>query len=315
MNNAQRNEYRAAWQRRLKGVEKRWAPKVKTALDHQVSMVVAYVKTEGLYAGKLNLSLIVPYEGLATVLRAMYVNAGLFQANVTWSELKRLEGQKYRGFGFNKEWTEAIIQYFRANILDKVVLQISDNTKDWIRQVLEKATEEGLGVDETVREIMTKAKDINAKRARLITRTESVRAMNYATLLTSEKSSLVLDKQWIDAKDSRERKTHILCGKQKPIEINDTFSNGLHYPGDPDGSAAEVCNCRCSIAMVPRRDEKGNVIRKQKVQPVQNPVTGQQVPVTDLRPKPSVLGQVAEGIATGLMLGDLIADIVNENNE
>lgn len=30
-------------------------------------------------------------------------------------------------------------------------------------------------------------------------------------------------------------------------EIDEKFSNGLMFPGDPSGGAAEVVNCRCSL--------------------------------------------------------------------
>jgi SPP1 gp7 family putative phage head morphogenesis protein len=35
-------------------------------------------------------------------------------------------------------------------------------------------------------------------------------------------------------------------------ELEEPFSNGLMYPGDPKGKAAEVINCRCSLDDVPR---------------------------------------------------------------
>jgi hypothetical protein len=311
MTRGERNQYRIEWERRRSGVEKRWRGKVKAALDQQVKFFVTYVKTEGLYAGKLNIQYHVPFEGLSVVLRSMYINAALFQANVTWSELRSMEGQKYRGFGFNKEWTDAIIAYFRLHLLNKAVLPITENTKEWIGKVLERATVEGWGVEETVNEILTKAKDINRKRARVITRTESVRAMNVGTLIGAEKSSLILDKAWIDAKDNRERPSHLRCGRQKPIDQNEPFQNGLMFPGDPNGPAKEVVNCRCSVAMVPRRDAQGRVMRKPKPQAV-NPATGQAVRVTDIRPQQSAIGQALEGFATGLAIGNLINEITSE---
>lgn len=314
MTREERHIYRLAWNRRQMGVEKRWRSKVKTALDHQVNMVVSYVKAEGLYSTKLNLSLLVPYEGLYQVLKSMYVNAGLFEANTEYARLKREEGQKYRGFGFNKEWTDAILAYFRSNLLDKVVLPISENTKGWIGEVLDKATVEGWGVEDTAREIMTKAKDINRKRARVITRTESVRAMNVAALIGIEKSSLVMDKVWIDAKDHRERLSHKVCGRQKQIDINEPFANGLMYPGDPAGPAKEVINCRCKVAGVPRRDERGRVIRKPKAEAI-NPATGQQVQIVDNRRQPNILGQIAEGIVRGVVIGEILQEIINENEQ
>lgn len=30
-------------------------------------------------------------------------------------------------------------------------------------------------------------------------------------------------------------------------ELDEAFSNGLMFPGDPDGPAEEVCNCRCAL--------------------------------------------------------------------
>lgn len=51
-------------------------------------------------------------------------------------------------------------------------------------------------------------------------------------------------KQWDAALDSRTRLSHAkVDGEVK--ELEETFSNGLLYPGDPSGSAAEVINCRC----------------------------------------------------------------------
>jgi hypothetical protein len=311
MTRAERNQYRIEWERRRSGVEKRWRGKVKAALDQQVKFFVTYVKTEGLYAGKLNIQYHVPFEGLSVVLRSMYINAGLFEANTQWSQLRKYEGQKYRGFGFNKEWTDAIIAYFNQYLLHKRVLPITEETKDWIGRVLEKATVEGWGVEETVSEIMTKAKDINRKRAKVIVRTESNTAMNLAGDLAEEKSSILLDKVWIDAKDNRERASHLRCGREGAIPKEQPFSNGLMLPGDPNGPAKEVVNCRCNRAWVPRRDAQGRVMRKPKPQAV-NPATGEAVRVTDIRPQQSAIGQALEGFATGLAIGNLINEIVNE---
>lgn len=51
-------------------------------------------------------------------------------------------------------------------------------------------------------------------------------------------------KQWDSALDSRTRESHVqLDGEIR--EIDKPFSNGLMYPGDSSGKAAEVINCRC----------------------------------------------------------------------
>ena len=35
----------------------------------------------------------------------------------------------------------------------------------------------------------------------------------------------------------------------------------LSFPGDPKGRAGNVVNCRCTVAIVPKRDSQGNLVR------------------------------------------------------
>jgi hypothetical protein len=52
-------------------------------------------------------------------------------------------------------------------------------------------------------------------------------------------------KQWDATLDGATRESHIAVdGEIK--ELDEKFSNGLEYPGDPAGGAAEVVNCRCA---------------------------------------------------------------------
>jgi predicted metal-dependent hydrolase len=53
-------------------------------------------------------------------------------------------------------------------------------------------------------------------------------------------------KQWDSTLDSRTRESHtIVDGEIR--ELDEKFSNGLMFPGDPAGGAAEVINCRCAL--------------------------------------------------------------------
>lgn len=51
-------------------------------------------------------------------------------------------------------------------------------------------------------------------------------------------------KQWDAALDSRTRPSHARVDGEIREE-DEKFSNGLKFPGDPNGGAAEVVNCRC----------------------------------------------------------------------
>ena len=53
-------------------------------------------------------------------------------------------------------------------------------------------------------------------------------------------------KQWDSTLDSRTRPSHQAVDGEL-VEVEEVFSNGLMYPGDPNGSASEVVNCRCAL--------------------------------------------------------------------
>ena len=58
-------------------------------------------------------------------------------------------------------------------------------------------------------------------------------------------------KQWNSTLDGKTRKSHQRVDKEWR-ELDEPFSNGLMYPKEPGGKAAEVINCRCSLDDVPR---------------------------------------------------------------
>ena len=53
-------------------------------------------------------------------------------------------------------------------------------------------------------------------------------------------------KQWDATLDDRTRESHVAVDGEIR-EIDEPFSNGLMFPGDPSGGAAEVINCRCAL--------------------------------------------------------------------
>ena len=53
-------------------------------------------------------------------------------------------------------------------------------------------------------------------------------------------------KQWDSTLDAKTRESHVMVDGEIR-EIDEKFSNGLMFPGDPSGRAAEVVNCRCAL--------------------------------------------------------------------
>jgi hypothetical protein len=92
--------------------------------------------------------------------------------------------------------------------------------------------------------------------AERLVRTESTLAANFASGVSAQTifAGEQLMKEWIASFDDRTRDTHAEAGAGEPIKENEAFmvgGNMMMYPGDPAGGAAEVINCRCSIAYFP----------------------------------------------------------------
>lgn len=99
--------------------------------------------------------------------------------------------------------------------------------------------------------------DMLEKRIEDINRVSSVRAARTAmtaaqnggrmdTYREAKKKGIRLKKQWMATLDNRTRDSHAAIDGET-VDVEKKFSNGLMYPGDPNGAAAEVYNCRCTM--------------------------------------------------------------------
>ena len=86
-------------------------------------------------------------------------------------------------------------------------------------------------------------------KAMTIARTEGHRIQNQSSMDTcykaKEKGADVV-KQWDSTLDSNTRSSHQKVDGEVR-ELDEPFSNGLMYPGDPGAGAGEVVNCRCAL--------------------------------------------------------------------
>jgi len=123
--------------------------------------------------------------------------------------------------------------------------------KEQTRKELTKMVRDGKSNDD-----IQKRLDAITKRYRslsvTIAKSEATRAENQARLdvmLEAEKQGKKLLKMWNAILDLRTRDSHRLINKQKrPLE--EKFSNGCRFPGDPDAPLQEVVNCRCWLTAV-----------------------------------------------------------------
>lgn len=106
----------------------------------------------------------------------------------------------------------------------------------------------GMTFKQVAQQLAAKTK-IGYNNAVRITRTEGHRINSQSTMdacfKAKEKGANVV-KQWDSTLDSRTRESHMIVDGEIR-ELDEAFSNGLMFPGDPSGRAAEVINCRCRL--------------------------------------------------------------------
>ena len=207
----------------------------------------------------------------------VYLDIGLVHGKRIGKEF--ITGLKFFSLlDFESSYIDMILDWLYNDGANRIRAVYSSFTNDIIT-IIGDAMKEGEGIDKISRRI---EKSINSKnfyrwQAERIARTESTGAANFAALESGRTAGVKMQKLWISSQDSRTRR--IPEDKFDHFDMNGTilkdldayfeiegynkgvvFAEGLKYPGDPRGSAGNVINCRCTLALTPQRDDDGNLI-------------------------------------------------------
>jgi hypothetical protein len=271
----QRREYSELHRRVMIRMGSRFVRPIYDALRGQVLAFTHVLKTSTVDHARQEIDRVLINSGLVKPLTDLYRTFGYYQARKTTREInvstRVREPEKKAGFGFNEEILAEIIRFLRESLLVKAVLPITETTRKDILNLLIKGQQEGWGVDRIAFEL--ERPDFLLWRARMIVRTESLFAMQYGQKIAAKKSRWETESEWIAANDHRTRHAHrevdgkrVDEGKRFAVPIyKKRVRVGTDYmlgPGDPQASAGNVINCRCSLRTVAKRDNKGNLIPK-----------------------------------------------------
>lgn len=120
--------------------------------------------------------------------------------------------------------------------------------KKTISQEISRGIATGMGYSSIARNISL-VSNAPLSRTKTIARTEGHRIQEASTFdaaMTAKERGIDQVKQWDASLDGKTRDSHRqVDGEIK--ELDEKFSNGLMYPGDSNGGAAEVINCRCTM--------------------------------------------------------------------
>lgn len=258
MTRAQRRTISRDYQRLQGQIERRYVVKIFNALRRQMKSVAEDVQFFGIEFAIRRTRVIELDAVVIDTIRDMHVFTGLTVANRALRELRRNSPRKMANLGFNQEWTRRILEYFNLHLLESAK-SIDETTREHILRVLERGYREAWSNDEMAKAINDRLYMKN--RAIKIVRTESTRAAGYGVLTGADEYEYEVQKEWIAITDNRTRHSHRnIDGELK--DLDQLFSNGLLFPGDPEGPADETIFCRCTMAVVPKRDLEGQLIPK-----------------------------------------------------
>lgn len=203
---------------------------------------------------------------LGKYLTDMYVDVAAFYATKTLREIN----ESAREDKADDTWLAAIIEYLRGQLLSKAVLPIRQTTVEDVRRILQKGVDEGQSIDSMVYSL--DHSELPVSRARVIIRTELLAAQFGGRKLGEEASEWETNKRWIATKDDRTRHSHAEMDDQV-VRSEEKFYvrrrkggyDVMEGPGDPEGSAENVIQCRCTLSYRAARDENGRLIRKRKI--------------------------------------------------
>ncbi|GAB2539929.1 phage minor head protein [Rufibacter soli] len=178
----------------------------------------------------------------------VYVLVGVAFAKEQYAGLKGHETDyETKASAEESVWT----RFMRTFALEKAgerIVNITETTLKKVRNVLEKAAGDGLSIPNTVKLMKDEFEVINAQRATVIARTEIISSSNQGSLLGAQSTGLSLNKVWLATRGNRTRPDHASADGQM-VDLDKPFKVGgeeLQYPGDPQGSAAQVIQCRCT---------------------------------------------------------------------
>ena len=213
-------------------------------------------------------------------------------------------------------------------LLDAVGRRIQDGIASAISEQISNAIKAGYANGDSVsrvsKAIQAATYEISRPRADMLARTDLNALANGGSLLAASVSGAAATKTWLTAGDDLVRDTHADADGQT-VAIDDVFDVGgesAQYPGDPELSDEEACNCRCTLVYgepltaSARTNGSGVLQAEQSVMfPVRLDLPRQRAPivkVTAAAPEVHVRNEVAPPDMIGLerivgQLGPLLA--------
>lgn len=140
----------------------------------------------------------------------------------------------------------------------------------WNRQHIQSAVLQGLLQGEPIDKIAKRLRDVSDMDERAAVRnartavTGAENAGRIDSYRHAQDLGIDLQQEWLSTLDSRTRDSHRLLDGER-VTIGARFSNGLRFPGDPQGAPAETYSCRCTLVAAIKGIDQSNAPRNSKL--------------------------------------------------
>lgn len=177
---------------------------------------------------------------------------GVYAENMNWSTYQIEKGTTIdTAFTLYDKDTVARLVVDQPDLLPKPKTNIPKD-KRWNKEHVNSAILQGLLQGESMRDVAKRLQSVVGMdyRAAMSTARTSVNGAENAGRVDSYRRAqgmgINVKKEWLATLDMRTRHSHRNLDGEV-VDVDEKFSNGLEYPGDPSGSASEVYNCRCTL--------------------------------------------------------------------
>lgn len=239
-------QYHKQFDRMMKRIESLYASKYQSIFRRTynfASQIVAggdpreAVNAVGRFSAELKQTIAANYNAAAVTFGSMVADQFAEEKSFAFERKEKL----------SQTFWNSIDRWVSLRTAEKVT-RINNTTKNMIRGIIQA----GLNDGESNSSIASSIKDagrFSRIRASLIATTETHSAATNATKTMVADFKFKKEKRWMTAGDERVRESHANVS-QEWIDEDEKFDVGgelLDIPGDPNGSARNVCRCRCVV--------------------------------------------------------------------
>jgi len=124
--------------------------------------------------------------------------------------------------------------------------------KGQIQSVTLQSILQGESIPNMARRIAREMGEINRNASIRYARTATTGAENAGRVDAYKRAKdmgIDMEQEWIATLDKRTRHSHRQLDGER-AQVGEKFSNGCRFPGDPEGPASEIWNCRCTTGAV-----------------------------------------------------------------